>query len=937
MKIFFVCKKSIFVCLLLVSSLLQAQTPDGNGIIYVKADGTGNGSSWGNATSSLQGAINAAGVQKVFVAVGTYTVSSADASFKMKNNVEIYGGFVPANNVTDWSTRILPNRNPVTDWPYTGSVLNGLNLQTFENYPVIQNTSDLGLTPSAVLDGFTIAAGVNLGYGGGISNQNASPTLRNLLITGNMAARGGGIYNSNSSPVITDVIINNCVAFTNGANTGLGGAVYNINASPVFINVLVVGNQTDVNNGGAGIYNTGTGTTQFINTTIDNNIAGVNGGAPNAMTINSGTVSFSNSIVYGGITGTYNARYSIIQGNTDFTNGNINASGFTAGDIFVGPILGYTIDVGNYQLRSVAPAIDAGSNSLFPDLTVTALDLAGNSRVKNGNNPGVIDMGAYESQYVPVEPTAGVVYVKPIASGNGSGSGWDDATSDLHTAIHTAGVAKVFVAAGHYYVGSASFIMKNNVAVYGGFDPAHNIKTLSDHRIMPDPAHPAQGSVLDGQGARPVIWNVFNAATAMNNTAVLDGFTITNGKSGENGTGGGIYNEYASPTLVNLVISNNKANYGGGTYNKNSSPKMEHIRITGNSAQWDGGGIYNKASAPSMINVAIMNNKANYGGGVFNQTAPAPGMVNVLITGNSSNNDAGGMYNDDQAIPVLTNTTIAGNNAALQGKAIYNRNASVALYNSIVYGSIAGAAYTAQFSLIEGSNSTADGNIDATAVTPGDIFVNPLAGDYTLKAGSKAINGGSNQHYWNIINGGAPLPPLGDAAWGTDLAGNPRLAGSAIDPGAFEYRDGALPVSFGAFSALVKDGRLLVSWTTVSEANNDHFLVQVSPDGRNWKTVQTVQSRAAGGNSNTGLDYSNAIPLTGLSLGAGFLLLGAMTGRRRRYIPAIAMFGISMLAFSCSKQDIFKHIDNGRLFVRIVQVDKNGTERVSKVIQAVNG
>src|SRR5690606_36013415 len=127
-------------------------------------------------------------------------------------------------------------------------------------------------------------------------------------------------------------------------------------------------------------------------------------------------------------------------------------------------------------------------------------------------------LGAYES--ISLTPTNGIIYVKE--NGTGDGSSWTNATSDLHNAIHTDGVQKVFVAVGNYNVGDHSFIMKNNVAIYGGFDPENGIEDLDDERILP--TETVEGSILNGQNTRPVIWNDDNGVT---NTAVLDGFTIT--------------------------------------------------------------------------------------------------------------------------------------------------------------------------------------------------------------------------------------------------------------------------------------------------------------------------------------------------------------------------------------------------------------------------
>src|SRR4051812_3767152 len=64
-------------------------------IRYVKpvAAGTGNGSNWPNASSDLQGIINAsANGDEVWVAAGTYPCGSGQ-SYAMKEGVKIYGGF----------------------------------------------------------------------------------------------------------------------------------------------------------------------------------------------------------------------------------------------------------------------------------------------------------------------------------------------------------------------------------------------------------------------------------------------------------------------------------------------------------------------------------------------------------------------------------------------------------------------------------------------------------------------------------------------------------------------------------------------------------------------------------------------------------------------------------------------------------------------------
>ena len=93
---------SLAVALGLVIPTVQASRAAG-GIIYVDADATGanDGTSWADAFTALQPALEAAQTgDQIWVAAGTYTPSlesdpddPRSASFQMKNGVAIYGGF----------------------------------------------------------------------------------------------------------------------------------------------------------------------------------------------------------------------------------------------------------------------------------------------------------------------------------------------------------------------------------------------------------------------------------------------------------------------------------------------------------------------------------------------------------------------------------------------------------------------------------------------------------------------------------------------------------------------------------------------------------------------------------------------------------------------------------------------------------------------------
>lgn len=70
-----------------------------------------------------------------------------------------------------------------------------------------------------------------------------------------------------------------------------------------------------------------------------------------------------------------------------------------------------------------------------------------------------------------------------------------------------------------------------------------------------------------------------------------------------------------------------------------------------------------------------------------------------------------------------------------------------------------------------------------------------------------------------------------------------------------------LPVSLLYFNTSISGNILTVTWSTVTESNNDHFDIQTSTDGINWKTVKTVKSLAPNGNSSNKISYSTKIIL----------------------------------------------------------------------------
>ncbi len=330
---------------------------------------------------------------------------------------------------------------------------------------------------------------------------------------------------------------------------------------------------------------------------------------------------------------------------------------------------------------------------------------------------------------------ANPIYVRHGSSGDGSS--WANACGNLQVALDQATSGdEIWVACGTYnpvHPGSPgtrtdSFRMKKGVKIYGGFNGTEvslNQRNCYDNKTILSGDIGDQGTTTDN------CYHVFYhpAGTSLDNTAVLDGFTITGGNAngvGSHAYGGGIYNSSGSPAIINCIFQDNHAFA-------------------------DGGGMYNEKSSPAITNCIFYRNDAQYGGAIFNGNQSSPVLTNCTIYGNSAY-CGGGIANFNYSLPVITNCILWGDNSSSSGHEIYNSVASPYITYSDVWGGWIGP-----------------GNISGTP-----SFVDPGNADFHLQPDSVCINAGIN----SAINLNA-----------IDFEGDDRIINGTVDMGVDEFEE----------------------------------------------------------------------------------------------------------------------------------------------------
>ena len=586
---------------------------------------------------------------------------------------------------------------------------------------------NVGSGAEVTLSGLTITEG-NADDGGGIyCGQYSTLTLTSCSVSGNGAENGGGIYGGECSTLA----LTNCSVSGNSAEDG-GGIYGGEDSTLILTNCNLSGNNA-VEYGG-GVSSGYCGALELTNCTVSGNSALYGGGVLGYSM--SSIIEVANSIITMNYGGNVDGRMSeesrnLIGYNPDF----VVAPIFSADG---GLLNAATLDL---RLTATSAALNAGDNSF----KTTEYDLDGNARIYGG----AIDLGAYdyrgEAQTPPESETVVTSLLDTVDSTDGV---WTLREVILYAREEVTITFDESLRGGTIAL-SSELCLDADITIDGG-DLGIAVSGCGNHRVF-----------RIGSGAE----------------VTLFGLTITEGNADD---GGGVYGAADSElTMTNCEVSGNHAKYGGGVYSLGTLT-LTNCEVLGNSTSSVGGGLYGDSySYLTLTNCEVSGNSASSGGGVYGDWCSHLALTNCSVSGNSASWSGGGVWGEYDSELELTNCTVSGNIAS-KGGGLGCDSDRLFVTNSIIALNYGGDIEIDGELSGELSHNLIDIDDPGFVVAPvfeDGVLVNADELDLRLSSGSLAIDGGDN--------GAAYSAGLNE--YSTDLSGNLRFIGSAIDIGAYEY------------------------------------------------------------------------------------------------------------------------------------------------------
>lgn len=341
------------------------------------------------------------------------------------------------------------------------------------------------------------------------------------------------------------------------------------------------------------------------------------------------------------------------------------------------------------------------------------------------------------------------IYVVPNGAGTADGSSWENAYSNIQTAIDAASALytnnatpqEVWIKAGTYSTASAALLMKESVSLYGGFS---GVETDKNQRVKGvNPWDYTNTTILNGGGTKRCIEATANFA----NVTVIDGITITNG----NGAG--------------TQLTGN----GGGVLLRQNI-KLQNCIVTGNTTAGNGGGVNAVGGIVSycwIYSNTNTNGTVPAAGGVY--SAPGTGLVTLVENSIIERNTQGGVRFQGLGSMTMNGCIIRNNTSTANGAAIYTNNPAVCNITNclITNNSGNGAIYLNKGKLINCTVANNEGGIYlASATNIGEVYNNIVVNN-VVKGTSNPVSISVTASYpaGKVLNN-ATWPSVAYQTWG---------------------------------------------------------------------------------------------------------------------------------------------------------------------------
>jgi len=662
----------------------------------------------------------------------------------------------------------------------------------------------------AVVEGLTLSNGFNSGHGGGLVMT--AGLVRRCVITGNRVnGHGGGV-------AIEGGVVSQCRIENNRAQDGGG-----VRLTGGEVQESVLRGNVAFNYGGGVKFNGGGSMVSCAVISNQGNFGGgiycYYGGAVTNCTVtaNSGSVGQGIRCYFGG-----QIVNSIIYHNY---GGNVANSGTGHAYVYscMQPLMAgegnlesdplfINLAAGDMRLATNSPCINAGTNAPW---MYYRTDAAGAPRIIGGSGAQIVDMGAYEANYLPDESTH---YVSTTGRHVWPYITWANAATNVQDAIDAAREGElVLVAAGQYTLG-AELRVASNITVRAVDGAA---VTMLDARGLHRVARVSGGAVLEGF----TLTNGYACCGAPRSDCGagvrVDGAFVLNCLVAGNeatGCGGGVY-ALNSALVSNCVVTGNRAREGGGAFAE-SAARLIACRLAGNMAQNVGGGSLLSTLAALDACVVVENMASNYGGGVYlepgtritgasvygNEAVRGGGVYavnsNMVRSSSVCNNRAangGGIYGEQHLI--IQGGMVTGNLANANGGGVY-ANAQTVITGAFIHGNTAGGhaggIYADSGSEISGCHVVS--NRAGATGGGGGVHLNLSAVRWSVLQGNSAYNGGGVRVAQGVVDntvvsgnraanyGGGMMFDFGGAAINSVLTMNHAAFGG----GAYCYYGGGL-------------------------------------------------------------------------------------------------------------------------------------------------